>query len=456
MKRLYLFFITHLKEVISGLKGERSFVRNVAYNLSGNTVVLIIGFLLTPVIAKIYGPEAYGDFAIFTAVCSLIIPFSTLQLQAGYVAAQSRLEFYTLVRISLTALIGISLLSAFSILLYNSQAENKLENLYLYIPAYVFFSGLFIIFRGWNIKLQEFKKSAKARVFATIVGKSGTLSFGFFYTQDAIGIMFGSILAFISESMGLFSKRMILEAKMVLRQKISREYYKLTLLKFKQYPTYVAFNSIINSISTQLPVYFIATQFTKDDVGLFSLSLSLIQIPLNLMGTSIGAVFLPKIARVIDQVETRNKTIMGLYNKLFYFGVIGLLFLAVVLGLFLTLLLGSEWAGASYLSSFMAISFAFATVSIPLSVVFRLINFEKANLKLTLVFIVLKICGLVAGGMLNDFNFAIFIYFFITLIQNALQVILLFNKLGIKTWPIIRNLAIVIILYFSTYYIISL
>ncbi len=455
MKPFYIFFLSHLKEIITGLKGSNSFVRNVAYNLSGNTFVLIIGFLLTPVIAKIYGPEAYGNFAIFTAIASLIIPFATLQLQAGYVAAESKIEFFTLVRITLLALVTVTILSGITLFVYVHFIDNSFESFYFAIPIYVFFSGLFIMFRGWNIKLQEFKRSAQSRIAATVVGKSSTLSYGIIWSQDALGIVIGSVLAFISESIGLLSKRMLLEAKLIFTKKIEYALYRITLLKYKQYPTYVALNSIINSISTQLPIYFIATQFTKDDVGLFSLSLSLIQIPLNLMGTSIGAVFLPKIAAIINDVEIRNKTVLGLFNKLFYVGVIGLLALALVLGLFLTLLLGDEWAGASHLSSFMAISFAFAVAAIPLSVVFRLIHYEKANLKLTLFFIVFKICGLVIGGLLNDFNFAVFIYFFITLIQNASQIILLFKKLNISIWPIIRNLAVVILLYLSSYFIIN-
>ena len=62
-------------------------MQNVAFSLSGNAFVLGIGFVLTPIIARIYGPAAYGQFAIFTAVASLIQPISTFQLQAGYVAA---------------------------------------------------------------------------------------------------------------------------------------------------------------------------------------------------------------------------------------------------------------------------------------------------------------------------------------------------------------------------------
>ncbi len=455
MKSLFHFFSKHISEIIESSKGPNSFVRNVAFSLSGNTIVLVIGFFLTPIVAKIYGPKSYGDFALFTAICSLIIPFSTMQLQAGYVAAKNREEFYKLIRISIFILLSISTLSLAGILFYKNISHNPNYKLYLFIPVYVFSAGFFSIIRGWNIKLQEFKKSAKSKVFATLLGKSSTLSLGLFYTQSAFGMIMGSVVAFISESIGLISKKMLIEAKLILKQKIKINAYKITLFNFKQYPTYVTLNTIINNLSNQVPIYFIAAQFTKDNVGLFSLSLSLIQIPLNLMGTSIGAVFLPKIASVINETGKRNKTVVDLYQKLFYPGIISLLILAFILRMFLTPILGSEWHGASYLSSFMATSFAFGVIAIPLSVVYRLINFEKVNLRLTIIFIILKICGLALGAIANSFNLAVFIYFLISLLHNGIQVILLFRKLKINYGFVVRDLIGIIIIYMLSYYIIN-
>lgn len=444
---------TFFKKSLFSLKKQNSFVQNVAYNLSGDTIVLIIGFLLTPIIAKIYGPDSYGYFALFTSVCSLIIPFATMQLQAGFVASKSRIEFFALSRLAFAFLISISLLSFFIILFYNIVVDTKLEELYFYIPIYVFFSGLFTIIRGWNIKLQEFKFAAKSRVLATIIGKSSTLSIGMFYMQSAIGIIAGSIITFGIETIGLVSKKLFTEARLNFRQKIKFSYYIATLRRFKQYPTYLTFNTIINGISLQLPIYFIASYYTKNDVGLFSLSASLIQIPLNLMGTSVGAVFLPKIAKIITHTEHRNKTIVQLYQRLFYPGVVLLIVLAFVLGSFLTLLLGIDWEKTSHLSSFMAISFAFGVVSIPLSVVFRLIEYEKTNLLLTLFFIFVKTIALIVGGAMNDFSLMIFIYFFITLVQNAMQLFFLFRKLTITVTPIIRDFIIVAFIYLFSYYL---
>ncbi len=451
MKHLYSLIVDHFKEILSGLKKSNSFVRNVAYSLSGNTLVLGIGFLLTPVIARIYGPSAYGQFAIFTAISSLIQPLSTFQLPAGYVAAKNREEFFSLVRLSVFFLLSISTLSLVGILFYINMSNNPNSKLYLYIPIYVLFAGFYSIMRGWNIKLQEFKKSAKSKVFAALLGKSSTLSVGLFYTQSAFGLIIGSIVSFISESLGLISKKMLIEAKLILKQKIIFNVYKVTLFNFKQYPTYVTLNTVINNLSNQIPIYFIAAQFTNDNVGLFSLSLSLIQIPLNLMGTSIGAVFLPKISRIIDEKEKRNKTITDLYNKLFYPGIISLIVIAFVLRMFLTPILGMEWSGASYLSSFMAASFSFSIVALPISVVYRLINIEKTNLNLTLIFGALKVFGLVICGIIGNFNVTVFIYFFIMLLHNCVKIMVLYYKLNIKLLPIFRDLLLVIIIYVISY-----
>lgn len=428
-------------------------MQNIAYSLSGNVFVLGIGFLLTPIIARIYGPSAYGQFAIFTAIASLIQPISTFQLQAGYVAAKNDEEFSSLIKISFLTLVATSLLVLLGSLIYISigSIPKFSEQLALFLPLYIFFAGLFSIVRGWNIKLEEFKRSAQSKVIATLTGKSTTLGFGWIIAQSAMGMIYGSLVSFIIESVGYVSKKMRKSIKMVLRANLTIKSLKQAMKNFSGYPKYVTTNSIINNFSTQIPIYFIAAWYTTEKVGLFSLSLSLITIPINLIGTSIGAVFLPKISTIIYDSELRNKTIVTLYKKLFYPGLLGLILLALILKLALPVILGASWQGASQLSAFIALSFTFAIVSIPISVTYRLINFEQVNLSITIIFIFLKIAGLASGLIMGNFIYSIFGYFAASILHNAAQVFFLFKKLEIKTNFLLRDLFISISVFLIAY-----
>ncbi|HNP17451.1 MAG TPA: lipopolysaccharide biosynthesis protein [Fulvivirga sp.] len=431
-----------------------SFIKNLLYSVSGNSLVLGIGFIITPIVAKIYGPSVYGDFALFTAICGFIIPYSALQLPAGYVAAKNRAEFFVLIRISFYSLFLITTITFIVVIIYQFIFATDVKYYFFMIPAYVFLGGMFGIFRGWNIKIQEFKSSAKAKIYATAFGKSTTLFYGIAYPFSATGLVLGSLVTFLIESAGIITKRVIIEGKLLIRNKYGKTIYLEVLKKYKQYPTFVAFSSIVNAVSTQLPIYFLAAYYSSDKVGLFSLSLSLIQIPINLIGTSIASVFLPKIAGVLRQKEERNRIVKSLYNKLFYPSMAGLVLLAAVFYLLLTPLLGIEWESASTLSSFMVVSFAFGIVSLPLSVIFRLIDFEKANFQISLVGIFVKTGGLIVGILLVNFQFTVFLYLLIVMLENAFKVLVLFRELQLSNLTVIRDTVIAIIVYFTSYYVV--
>ncbi|MEN8251647.1 MAG: oligosaccharide flippase family protein, partial [Bacteroidota bacterium] len=406
-----------------------SFIQNVGFSMGGNAIVLGIGFFLTPVIARIYGPQAYGQFAIFTAIISIIQPISTFQLQAGYVAAKNDAQFANLIKLSFIILLIVSALSLAGGLVYYSFGNISIlpTQLALLIPLYIFFSGVFNIFRGWNIKLEEFKRSAQSKTVATLFGKSTTLGYGWFINQSAIGMIFGSIVTFIFESLGYISHNMFNSMSQVLKAKTSFSSLKLTLSDFINYPRYVTFNSVINNLSAQIPIYFIAAWYSTEKVGLFSLAISLLTIPVNLIGTSIGAVFLPKISSIIDDVEKRKAALLELYKKLFYPGLIGLIILAILLKFLLPAILGVKWDGASQLSAFVAISFAFTIVALPISVTYRLIHYEHTNLVLTIFFIIFKVVGLAIGLFYDNFILSVFGYFIATVLHHSSQIFLLFR-----------------------------
>jgi O-antigen/teichoic acid export membrane protein len=428
-------------------------LQNVTFSLSGNAIVLGIGFLLTPLIARVYGPTAYGQFAIFTAIASLIQPISTFQLPAGYVAAKDDEQFSAIIKISLTTLLLVTLFVFVGGIIYITfgPIQKFPSQLALALPLYLFFAGLFAVSRGWNIKLEEFKRSAQSKVVATLAGKSTTLGYGWFLGQSAMGMVTGSIVAFILESAGYVSKGMWRDIKQVFHTRTTFNFVWQTMHDFIEYPKYVTTNSIINNFSTQIPIYFIAAWYTTDKVGLFSLSLSLVIIPINLVGVSIGSVFLPKISAIIKEDVQRNSTIIDLYNKLFYPGLIALILLAISLSFVLPLILGSDWQGTGDLAALIASSYAMSIVALPLANTYRLINYERANLILTIIFLLLKVLVMSLALHYGNFKITIFSYLIINLLHHGFQLLVLFKKLRISFSFVIRDIIVLVFIYFLFY-----
>ncbi len=437
------------------LQTRGSFGRNIAITFSGNTIVLFLGFILTPLMAKVYGPESYGQFAIFTSICSLIVPISTFQYPNGFVAVKNQIELYALIRISIFSVVCISVLSytVLHIYLHFQNDTQTLDELVSFIPFYVLLSGLFIILRGINIKIQQFGPAARSKSIATIGGKATSIGIGTLISQSVLGLIFGNIVLIIIESVGLLSRKLRSILFHSVTFKLNNKSYRDALTNFKEYPTFVTINSIIHSIGSQIPVYFIAFYFSDSAVGLFSLSLALILTPLNLLGNSIATVFLPKISKLRSNQEERNRVVLELYKKLFYPSLIILVLIAVTLGQIMVPILGKEWADAGILVSFVSVSFSFSLVSLPLEVTYRIIGLERDNFKLNLIFILIKIIGISIGLYFNDFYITVFGYFFAELLKNSSQILLLFKRLLISFEFIFRDLCVAAIIYSLLFYL---
>jgi len=405
-------------------------VQNVAFSLSGNAFVLGIGFILTPIIARIYGPDIYGKFALFAAIASFIQPISTLQYPSGFVAMNKHNDLSVVLQISLIALVSTTAITTLVVYILNlSETGYKLDySALMLLPLYVLVAGLFNISRGLNVYLEEFKRSATSKSVATIVGKSSTIGLGLFIMPNISGMILGGIAAFLSETIGYFSRGF----RSILNRAFShffsaRTYYNI-FKKYSEYPIFVTSNTLANSLSNNLPVFVLSLFFTTTDIGIYSLALNLVTIPINLIGTSVGSVFLPKISDNLKDLNKASQFIKTLYTNLYFAAAIGLLLLAVLYYYLLPIILGPEWCETSRLATVIIIGYNMQIVAIPLSVIYRLLKIERLNLALTIFAIIGRIIGLGVGIFLNDFYLAVALNIVVGLIHSALQVYMINRK----------------------------
>ena len=66
----------------------RPFVRNVAAVAGGTATAQLIGILFSPLITRLYGPEAYGIQGVFMAIVAVGSSFAALSLPLADVDTQ--------------------------------------------------------------------------------------------------------------------------------------------------------------------------------------------------------------------------------------------------------------------------------------------------------------------------------------------------------------------------------
>ena len=179
-----LSLIKDFKNLLEGLKAEDSFTRNLAITFSGQAFGQVIGFLFTPFIARVYGPENYGIFALFFAIASNFALVSTFQLPTGYVSAPNKRELHILMRLTFFILIFFTVLSILILIFFKDPFSffeaGNLDLLIYLIPVYVLFMGVEYILLGWNIYLKQFGRGAMGKIASIVTSKGLTLLYGIF------------------------------------------------------------------------------------------------------------------------------------------------------------------------------------------------------------------------------------------------------------------------------------
>ncbi|HRH39605.1 MAG TPA: hypothetical protein PK760_14745, partial [Flavobacteriales bacterium] len=101
--------LDHLRHDWKRIRTKDTFARNAFTVFGGNSVVIVTQVLLTPVIARIYGPEAYGIYGLYTALIVNLFSFVDLGYSSAYVLPKEDARFMDLVRLNLS-LLGVMVL----------------------------------------------------------------------------------------------------------------------------------------------------------------------------------------------------------------------------------------------------------------------------------------------------------------------------------------------------------
>lgn len=450
----------HIRDFRRGFRTEGSFTQNLAITFSGNVLAQLIGFLITPFIARIYGPEAYGVFALFIALVNNLAPLSTLQLPSGYVTAKDDDEFFRLVKITLLILLSTTFFYSVVIYLYQYEFTNTFDadavGQYLFlVPVYFLLMGLDQILAGWNIRLVEFKRGATAKIFSTIASKGATIVFGIFVQPTALGIIIGNLLSYPFDSFVKLGPRIQNGVSRIFNP-VTWPELKAIYQKFKGYVFFVTPGLFVSNLSSQLPVYYFSLTFNSATVGLFALANSFVNLPLSLVINSSTTVFLQKAAETMHRSQEELKELVeALYKKLFFVSFFPLALLAFISEWVFSLLFGALWEQSGLFAAFLCISAVMNVTNTPLTVLYRLLHYEKINFFIHVFFTGIKFIGLWVGVYYNDILLSVIGYSIASLLACVCSLFIIFRLVKLSYWILLRDtvlvgLLVLVIIFFKT------
>ena len=348
---------------------NNSLAKSILIVASGTAGAQLIALVLMPIITRLYGPENYGKLGIFMTIITILAPISTMALPSAIVLPEKDFESKKIASISLVIAFVFSLMISLLFVLGERLLQifssiQSLGNLIWFIPFAILFTAYQSVYTQWIIRKKQFSSLSKVAI------SHSAINYG---TQAIIGLKYPFTYILIGiHSIGIFFRALLL---FYFSKKIERSSSEKTndisittlqvLKKYHDFPIYRAPEMLLSAISQGMPIMLLSSYFGLAAAGFYSLTRTVLAIPVTLLGSSIQSVFYPHFNEaVLNKLETKNLLIKPTLT-LFYVGLIPFIMTVIFAPFAFSIVFGTEWYEAGRYAQWLSLWFLFTLISRP-------------------------------------------------------------------------------------------
>jgi O-antigen/teichoic acid export membrane protein len=323
--------------------------------LSGGTFLgqlLIVA--VSPVLTRLYGPEAFGALAVFMGPAAILAMVAALRLEFAVPLAREEDEAVGVVHLCLVTaalMAALTALAAWLLAPWFAAATGVpgLRGLLWLLPVTVLCSGLAVPLNYWSIRQGTFRANSANRLVAAGGQAGGQLALGAAGAGGAgliLGYCLGPLAAFLHFALSLTAaeRARLFRVRWSGLWPLARRHWR--------FPAYTAPSSLLTSSTQLLPAVLLAVLYGPAVAGWFGLGQRVMGLPVRLLSHAASQVFLGEAQRFADPAAARRLFVRSAAG----FAAVGLVGTAPVVlfgpSLF-ALVFGAEWREAGLMAAIL-------------------------------------------------------------------------------------------------------
>ena len=370
---------------------KRSFVYHVGVLASGNLLAVGISVVAVPVLTRLYPAEDYGVFGMVMAVLAIVVPVSTLRLDAAVVLPKSN------VAASALYAVGLRILSIFAgafALALVFVPPNLLPAALRWIPDSPAFVAIIVgvllaqayslMAGNWLLRNGYFKQISVSRVGEALFEKLSAVVLGLFF-PGGWGLMIGRLVG--SVALATLSWSFL---KPIRPQMASRDDQKRHLHEYRGHIKHAPVTVILGQVSQWVPVVLAGGIFTSAVAGFFFLSRQLVAMPLNSIGRAIQRALLREAAG-----DPHSAGVQWKCSQLIIMSIPALCIMSSSLFLFgpevIDAIMGPDWIGFGEYTAILSIGYGASFVHLSMSGLFDALQAHDKRIALDAILLFLRL-----------------------------------------------------------------
>ena len=407
--RFHLF-----KEVRALIISEKVFFKDTSIVFSGKVVIALLALVVTPILTRLYNPQAYGEFTLFNSIIQNMVILGTLALPSAVNVAKKEhlskiLKLAIFIIFSISILMTLGLITICNTVSEHFEYADFLRQYWYLIPIGFMVTSLALTYKSLQLRLRAFSLTTKIGVTEAFAAKGINLYNGYI-NLGGLGLILSDIIAKVISSVLLIYK---LPKHYLGLNAFGLADLKSTLKQFEHYPMFVMPAQWVSILSTQLILWYIAFHFSANDLGKYSVALALLNIPLFILSNSFQPVITQKLVSARDGIDDQFSIkslliIMGLITFLVFGG------LLLIPANWFVIFLGTHWQGIGIMFKILCVWYLVLFIDQSINNGFLVFDKQRQKLYLNLVDLALQV-GLLTFAFIFPVALINFIAFFVVL-----------------------------------------
>lgn len=387
--------------------------------VSGTTIAQVLGVLVSPILTRIYKPDAFGVFAVFTSITTVFSVIACLRYELAVMLPEQNEDAANVLALSLFLAVLVAgstamvMVGGKNFILPLFKAEVIRPYLW-FVPVSVFLTGFFLALNYWNSRTRHFGRLSIARVIGAVMTLGSNIVLGLKGYVDGSGLIAGAVAGQLVSGLAL-SWQIWRDDQRFFVKTVRWPGIWQMMKRYQRFPLYSTWAALLNVISWQLPIFLLSYFFSSTVVGYYSLGFRILQVPMSLIGAAIAQVFFQRVSVAKIQGNV-GEVVENIFNWLVQIGMFPMLLLGIVGQDLYKIAFGNSWAEAGVYTQILSVWAFFWFTSSPLSTLFSVLEKQDFDLKINLVLLVGRFIALSFGGWIGNARLALGLFAFLGIV----------------------------------------
>lgn len=403
-----------VKRLIKKCSIDKRFVNNFSKLICGTASAQFVGIVTVPILTQIYGVEAYGVQAVYVSIASILGIFATGKYETAILLPEDDEKGFLL------SCLVILLSIIFSVIWYlgYSVFSNEIfvyfcgiDVLYWlqWLPFTLIATSLYSVVTIYLNRMKDYSVMATAGVMSSVINFLFAVIYSLVYPDDNFGLYFNT-----------FAGNLVVSIIFILYCH-RRMYFNLSWWSwhglygvasiYMNMPKYLLFGSTLNELSSRLPVFLLQGFAGELVVGWYSMGLKLLGMPLQLVSSAVGNVFLREAAEEWNKKHNCWISSKKTLSVLVITGIVPATLLFFFSCDMFSFFLGNNWYMAGVYCTYLIPMYYIKFVFSPVSNVLLIANKQQIFLYLQFCRIIVIYAGMQLGYILYGSADAIIVFY---------------------------------------------